>query len=420
MIKELRLKNWKSFADSTLYIDPLTILIGTNAGGKSNVLDALLFLQRMTAGRSITVAIAGDRDLPGIRGGLEWVVRKPGKSFTLEVIVASSIEERTDYRYALTLKMNGISAELVAESLVRLKYARDNALREQNLFITGSDAGKGPISVNFYTGTKGAGKSMQLDRAHSILSQIETLNVRKEIVTAAREVAGCLRQIFILDPVPGRMRNYSPLSDTLQSDAGNIAGVLGGLQGERKKEIEETLTRYLRNLPERDIRRVWTEPVGKFERDAMLYCEEDWTGCDETDVIDARGMSDGTLRFLSIMTAILTSGENSLLVIEEVDNGLHPSRAHVLVEMLRELGEKRGIDVLATTHNPAVLDALGSGMVPFISVVHRDAKSGASRVTLLEEIEQLPKLMASGSVGRLASRGRIEAVLKEKNGAAVS
>lgn len=34
MLKEVRYKNWKSFADATLYIDPLTILIGTHASGK--------------------------------------------------------------------------------------------------------------------------------------------------------------------------------------------------------------------------------------------------------------------------------------------------------------------------------------------------------------------------------------------------
>ena len=44
MIKELSLKNWKSFTEATLYIDPLTVLIGSNASGKSNALDALLFL----------------------------------------------------------------------------------------------------------------------------------------------------------------------------------------------------------------------------------------------------------------------------------------------------------------------------------------------------------------------------------------
>ncbi|MCA1995082.1 MAG: ATP-binding protein, partial [Coleofasciculus sp. S288] len=43
---------------------------------------------------------------------------------------------------------------------------------------------------------------------------------------------------------------------------------------------------------------------------------------------------------------------------EEVDNGLHPSRAGLLLKMLREIGEKRKIDILVTTYNPALLDAL--------------------------------------------------------------
>ncbi|MFK8163712.1 MAG: AAA family ATPase, partial [Lewinella sp.] len=44
MIKSITLKNWKSFGEATLYVDPLTVLIGTNASGKSNFLDALVFL----------------------------------------------------------------------------------------------------------------------------------------------------------------------------------------------------------------------------------------------------------------------------------------------------------------------------------------------------------------------------------------
>ncbi len=46
MIKELHLKNWKSFGDTILYIEPVTVLMGLNASGKSNAIDALLFLQR--------------------------------------------------------------------------------------------------------------------------------------------------------------------------------------------------------------------------------------------------------------------------------------------------------------------------------------------------------------------------------------
>jgi AAA15 family ATPase/GTPase len=102
------------------------------------------------------------------------------------------------------------------------------------------------------------------------------------------------------------------------------------------------------------------------------------------------------------------------LVIEEVDNGLHPSRAHFLVDMLKTLGAERNIDVLVTTHNPALLDAAGLAMVPFIVVAHRDDQTGFSQLTQLEEIDQLPKLIASGSLGALSSRGRIEEALKRE------
>jgi hypothetical protein len=85
-----------------------------------------------------------------------------------------------------------------------------------------------------------------------------------------------LQQIFVFDPIPSHMRDYTPLSDKLQTDGSNIAGVLAGLEEPRKEEVEKILTEYLKALPERDINRVWTEPVGKFGTDAMLYCEEGW------------------------------------------------------------------------------------------------------------------------------------------------
>lgn len=69
MIKSITFTNWKSFRDATLYIDPLTVLIGGNASGKSNALDALLFLQGTASGRDLSTVLAGDAVLPGIRGG---------------------------------------------------------------------------------------------------------------------------------------------------------------------------------------------------------------------------------------------------------------------------------------------------------------------------------------------------------------
>jgi predicted ATPase len=122
------------------------------------------------------------------------------------------------------------------------------------------------------------------------------------------------------------MRGFAALSERLEADGGNMAGVIAALPPDRQQQLEETLTKYAARLPERDVARVYSETVGKFNADAMLYCEERFGDSGERSTVDARGMSDGTLRFLAILTALLTRPRGSLLIIEEVDIGLHPSR----------------------------------------------------------------------------------------------
>lgn len=413
MIKQLQLKNWKSFTDATLFIDPLTILIGANASGKSNALDALLFLQRLSSGAGIFQAINGDSSLPGLRGGLEWICRKPAKEFSLVALLDGPAENK-EYRFSITIGVNEKTAEVVSEKLALLTYRpRSDTPRERVLYQAKQEKSTNPaIPAYFYTGTQGRGRRLDLNRSHLVLSQTGSLNIRKEIVEGAKCVGAQFRKTFVFNPVPSHMRDYSAFSEYLFEDGSNIAGVLAGLPKKRKDEVEKKLTEYLRSIPEKDLERVWTEPVGKFETDAMLYCEEGWQG-DSKHLMDARGMSDGTLRYLAIVTAVLTRDPDSLLVVEEVDNGLHPSRADDLIQMLRTLGKERRIDIVITTHNPALLDAAGARMVPFITVVHRDRKTGESRLTQLEDIHQLPKLMASGPLGRLTAEGRVEAAVQE-------
>ena len=123
--------------------------------------------------------------------------------------------------------------------------------------------------------------------------------------------------------------------------------------------------------------------------------------------MDARSMSDGTLRFVAIVTALLTGKPNSLLVIEEIDNGLHPSRAGELVRVLKKLGSERHIDLLCTTHNPVLIDTLGVEMIPFISFVSRSKTDGTSIIEPVEDCHNLMKLMANYSVGELMTNDKL-------------
>jgi predicted ATPase len=407
MIKELSLKNWKSFDSTTLYIDPLSVLIGANASGKSNILDAFLFLYRVSWGKQILSSVNGDSELSPIRGGLDWIVRKGETKCELQILVGSD-DVDINYKYTLGLiKINGSRFELCEE---RLESIRNKAKSENDIKILYYTNEKTIDSTNlpaYFSTINQNSKRIDMNRSFTILSQIETMGIRIEVKEAGIKVLNELRNIFLLDPIPNHMRTFSKLSDRLQPDAANIAGLLAALPEDKKEDVEKILTEYVTHLPEKDILKIWSETVGRFKTDAMLYCREQWSKNESLD-IDARGMSDGTLRFLAIITALLTVKEQSLLIIEEIDNGLHPSRANKLVSMLWDLGAKRKVDILCTTHNPALLDALGNKMIPFISYVHRNKKSGFSEITLLEDFEMLPKLMASGTIGELMTKGSLE------------
>jgi AAA15 family ATPase/GTPase len=386
MITELRLENWKSFGEATLYIDPLSILIGTNASGKSNVLDALQFLQNIAAGKSLTEA------LNNLRGGLDWGVKKFTSYFELSVFFKF---DNDSYKYHIKCSVIGDKCVGEEEGLFFLK----NDVYESIFLFGKKDMGKWNNSVAYM--------------AYNALSDLNESVDGKKGISGLIDV---LNNIFLFNPLPLSMIGYSPLAESIASNASNIAGVLAALSSERQKEIEETLTQYASRLPERDIHRVYAEKVGKLGKDAMLYCDEKWGESGEVFTVDARAMSDGTLRFLAILTALLTLPEGSLLAIDEVDNGFHPSRAHLLLEALQTIGKQRNIDVLVTTHNPALLDALGTEFVPFVTVAHRDSITGESKLTLLEDIEQLPKLLAQGTVGKLSTQGLIEKSLESVHG----
>lgn len=417
VLKYVRFESWKSFRDATLFVDPLTVLIGTNASGKSNALDGFQFLNRTALGKELRVALGGDPTLAQLRGGIEWSAIQGSTTFRLEVSVKGE-EERTEYQYSIAVDTQP-RVQVQHESLKRIRHRPGTSERPYEVYLLNTDPPDSEhpsITMTLYNGRHGTKK--EAHRSASLLSQLagQILGARlpQEVVSGVAAVSRALRGIFVLDPIPSAMRGFSQFSESLRGDAANIAGVLAALPKDQRREVETTLTHYIKELPERDVRKVWAEPVGRFQTDAMLYCEEAWVPGGSTTTVDARGMSDGTLRMLGILTALLTRPEGSVLVIEEVDNGLHPSRSELLVRMLRELGERRRIDVLVTTHNPALLDALGPAMVPFVVVAHRDPETGESRLSLLEEIGALPKLMAGGSLGTLSARGQIEQTLEQE------
>lgn len=374
MITSITLHNWKSFEESTLLIDQITFLIGTNASGKSNIVDALIFLYRLSSGERLADICKN------IRGGIDQIIRRGCNSASLAVTFKSN---GNTYRYKLEFSTANAEAYVNSESL-------EIATRDEwrNLFDTDNmspDDLSNQITARFDKDRPGPRKGIALRRDITVLSQVQGQNVLKNIKDGAKAALETFDSIYVLDPTPGRMREYSQLSETLNSDGSNVAGVIAAIPEEEAAGFSNMLTGYVSKLPEKDIRKIWAERVGRFKDTAMVYCQEDWGDPEDSMEIDARSMSDGTLRFIAIIVALLTRKQDSLIVIEEIDNGLHPSRAGELVFALTDIATKRDFDVLCTTHNPVLIDALSPEILNSVSCVTREGSHGTTTIFRLTE-----------------------------------
>ena len=118
-----------------------------------------------------------------------------------------------------------------------------------------------------------------------------------------------------------------------------------------------------------------------------------------TQLVDARQLSDGTLRCIAVLTAALISDVGSIVIIEELDNGIHPARVYKLIEQLIEIGRQRSIDIIITTHNATLMNAYKKDELVGVSVVYREKERGTSKIKSFIDIENFPAMLAAGGLG---------------------
>ena len=240
------------------------------------------------------------------------------------------------------------------------------------------------------------------------------------IPQVARRYQSLLSNILFLDPAPARMREYSFTSDKrLLGDGTNLSSVLHRLWGTEGEAMFEpvasqraAILAFIQSLPEQDIAGLGFLDGPRGE--VMVQLLETFGG--EPVAYDASLLSDGTLRVLAIAAAMLSAPEGSLVVIEEIDNGVHPSRARHLLDGIRSIAERRELRVLLSTHNPAMLDALPDAAVPDVVFCYRDPASGASKLVRMQDISDIPELLVQGPLGHLMTSGALERFVKTHKG----
>ena len=209
------------------------------------------------------------------------------------------------------------------------------------------------------------------------------------------------------------MRDYArtEMHPELFKNGMNLSAVLLALQkgDQEQQSVLGRITEFIRQIPEEPLARIdFVEtPLG----DVMAGFVRMANGNTDERLIEARLLSDGTLRTLAIVTALETVPVGSRIVVEEFDNGVHPSRASLMVKAFGETADRRHLNVVLTTHNPAFMDALDESHMDSVLVSHHDSAASGFTVTSLADLDLSKTLHLQGGLGDFVTRGALESHL---------
>ncbi|PDW01162.1 AAA family ATPase [Candidatus Viridilinea mediisalina] len=413
MLEAFRIANFKSYREATLSFAPLTLLIGANASGKSNAIEALRLLAWLAQGQRLTEILQRvHTDAYAIRGRVGDLVYNASPTFTLGCRVADTqvaAWNRLDLTIALDATALRIHEEQITSAdqhvpLYRVEPTADPS--SHDLQVAYNNFARGGRKPHIVATDQQAVFTQLLTPARFANDHPQSQQV---IPMVAKRYQTLLEQTLFLDPHPRRMRDYSFMVDVhLRGDGANVSSVLYDLI--HRQQAHDQVLAFIRALPEQDIRAITFVETSRSE--VMVQLTETFGGREQ--IRDAPLLSDGTLRVLAIAAALLSAPEGSLVVIEEIDNGVHPSRAQTLLANIQRVAHARRLRVLLTTHNPALLDALPLAAIPDVVCCYRNPTEGDSCLIRLEDLATYPELIAQGSLGDLVTSGTLDRFLKQR------
>jgi len=351
-LRSLKLTNFLSFGPDSKEIDltPLNVLIGPNASGKSNFIEAIELLHATPTDLADAVRIGGTAE--------EWLWK--GSSPAQPASIAARLWSTTAAReilYFLAFTETRGRIEIVDETL---ESGLDRELRSDVFFRRKGGGGglKGNSLINVKvkikddeSKTKYAPhliETKSLNAEQSIFSQRKDPDLYPELTHVAEQFGRI--QIF-REWGFGRsssLRQAQPANlpgDKLLPTLVNLGHVLNDL------EHQDSWPRFI-ELMQRFLPR-FTRLTTKLQGGSVqIYLHEDGLKTP----VPATRLSDGTIRFLALLAVLLHPKNVPLLCIEEPELGLHPDALAVIAQLLVEAKAKT--QVIVTTHSDVLVSAL--------------------------------------------------------------
>ena len=212
-----------------------------------------------------------------------------------------------------------------------------------------------------------------------------------------------LESFAFLDLSPTQMRLPSlPGQSTLGDRGENLSTVLMAICEDASKK--EAMLEWVRRLTPMDVADLDFDSDAS-GRIALRIKERDGRS------ISVASASDGTLRFLGILASLFGPKPAEFTFIEELENGIHPTRLGLLVELIEKQTRRRGIQVVATCHAPLVLQYLSKDALVDASIVYRLPGRPDAQIKRIVDIPEAKRVIEEQGVSLLHASSWFEDAL---------
>ena len=318
-LEKIYFNNFLSLHNVMLPLRPLTILVGPNASGKSNVLKALELLKRMMVSEKLPSADYIQNRI--------WAGGANSISFQLEVTVD---EKLASYKLELQpIADNGITLEELLVDRVKV------------------------ISVH-----KGKGQVKDEDDKNPVPYRSTKLALKSAGDYGNKPVTGVLTEFIrnweFYDFNPQSMRGRDIIIE-------NVFRQVADIQPPTSLDDDGTFLKHLLSYWYVNDQERFQAVNEALQKCSGLGVEQHSNGDDELYLVEGyknpiplERASDGTLRLLAYHMLLNQSELPSLIAIEEPERNLHPAALTIISSLLEQLAEET--QVIITTHSSQLLD----------------------------------------------------------------
>ncbi|MCY4165849.1 MAG: AAA family ATPase [Gammaproteobacteria bacterium] len=383
LINQIKLQNVLSFGPDAqeLELKPLNVLIGPNGSGKSNLIEAIGLLR----------AAASDLTKPIVDGGgvSNWIWKgEPEVSSACIEVVLANTKRPQALRHSLTFAERGQRFELTHEKIENEEAYAGHA--QPYIYF---DLQHGRATLNFKDETNRQLQREDLDPEQSVLTQRRDPDHYPELTWLGdtyRRIRLYREWSFGRNTPPRIPQDAALPNDFLIEGGQNLGLMLNRLKSEPKAKSK--FMNALRQL---------YEDVNDF--DVVIEGGTVQVILQERNIIvPSIRLSDGTLRYLSLLAILCHPKPPPFICLEEPELGLHPDILPGLAELLRDASDR--CQLIVTTHSDVLVDALTDTPESIVVCEKHDGQTKIKRLDKANmehwlEKYRLGELWTSGELG---------------------